>query len=155
LLLWNFISPIICRAPASVILSASPKRFRAKGPFFGFPYLCDAPTVRKTTFRAYFCRMRTLFSSKKCPHCDQWSAWQQLADDRCEHCHELLDPQAQHRLDEQEQVAQQPISQFMLIEIKPTDGAVARFFKYLVRGGQLAFAALMAFLLWVITALAG
>ncbi|SHJ25980.1 hypothetical protein SAMN02745146_2652 [Hymenobacter daecheongensis DSM 21074] len=99
--------------------------------------------------------MRTSFSSKKCLHCGGWSAWQQQPDDRCEQCTELLDPQAQHRAEEQAAIARQPVSQFMLIEIKPTDGLVLRVFKYAIRGGQLAFAAIMAFFLWVVTALAG
>ncbi|GAA3933083.1 hypothetical protein [Hymenobacter algoricola] len=99
--------------------------------------------------------MRTPFASKKCPHCSQWSAWQQQPDDRCAHCQQLLDPQAQRRAQEQEALARQPVSSFMLIEIKPTDGAGVRFLKYLVRGGQLAFAAIMAFLLWFVTILAG
>lgn len=43
----------------------------------------------------------------------------------------------------------------MLIEIKPEDGALVRFVKYIIRGGQLAFAALLAFMLWLVTALAG
>jgi len=98
--------------------------------------------------------MATLFASKKCPHCGYWSAWQQRADDRCQQCEELLDPRAQRQAEEQENAAQQPISQFMLIAIHPTDGPGLRFLKYLVRGGQLAFAAIMAFFLWLVTALA-
>ncbi|ALD20762.1 hypothetical protein AM218_05430 [Hymenobacter sp. DG25A] len=54
-----------------------------------------------------------------------------------------------------EQQAQEPISGIMLIEINPEDGALLRFFKYIIRGGQLAFAALLAFMLWLVTALAG
>ncbi|RYU81280.1 hypothetical protein [Hymenobacter persicinus] len=99
--------------------------------------------------------MATLFASKKCPHCRQWSAWQQQATDCCEYCGELLDPAAQRRAAEQEEIANQPVPQFMLIDIKPTDGPLLRFFKYLVRGGQLAFAAIMAFFLWFVTVLAG
>jgi predicted amidophosphoribosyltransferase len=99
--------------------------------------------------------MDPLFASKKCPHCAHWSAWQQQPADRCEQCGELLDPQAQHWVEEQAAIARQPVPQFMLIAIKPTDGPVRRSLKYLVRGGQLAFAALMAFFLWFVTLLAG
>jgi hypothetical protein len=110
--------------------------------------------VRAQKILAYFYSMNPLYASKKCPHCGLWSSWQQQPDDRCEHCQQLLDPQARHRVEEQERIAQQPVSQFMLIEIKPTDGAVLRFFKYLVRGGQLAFGAFMAFMIWLVTAMA-
>ena len=100
---------------------------------------------------AYLCGMRTLFASKKCPVCGQWSVWQQHDDDRCEHCGELLNPQASAQAAELERLAREPVPQFMLIEIKPTDGSLLRGLKYVARGGQLAFAAIMAFILWVVT----
>ena len=96
-----------------------------------------------------------LYSSKKCPHCQQWSTWQQRPDDRCEHCGELLDPQAQRSALAREEVEKQKMPSIMLIEIKPDDGAVVRFFKTIVRGGQLAFAAILAFIVWVVTVLVG
>jgi len=30
---------------------------------------------------------------KKCPHCNQWTSWNQKLNDRCGHCNELLDAQ--------------------------------------------------------------
>ena len=97
----------------------------------------------------------SLFSSKKCPHCEQWSTWQQRPDDRCEHCGELLDPQAQRSALARDEVAKQKMPAVMLIEIKPDDGAVVRFFKTIIRGGQLAFAAILAFIVWFVTVLVG
>ncbi|GAB3845991.1 hypothetical protein GCM10028822_05330 [Hymenobacter terrigena] len=96
-----------------------------------------------------------LFSSKKCPECQQWSTWEQHPDDRCTHCGALLDPQAQRSALAREELANQPMPAFALLEIKADDRAVVRFFKTIIRGGQLAFAALLAFIVWVVTLLAG
>jgi predicted amidophosphoribosyltransferase len=96
-----------------------------------------------------------LLSTKKCPHCQQWSPWQQRPADRCAHCGELLDPQAHQSDLAREETAQQKMPSVLLVEIKPEDGAVMRFFKTIVRGGQLAFAAILGFIVWVVTVLVG
>ncbi|RSK44567.1 hypothetical protein [Hymenobacter perfusus] len=97
----------------------------------------------------------TLEATKKCPACGYWSNWQQLTTDQCERCGQLLDPQRLRSEQEREALAQRPVSSLMLIEIKPDDKPLVRFFKHLIRGGQLAFGALMAFVLWLVTILAG
>ena len=94
-------------------------------------------------------------ATKKCPACGYWSSWQQLPTDRCARCGQLLDPQRLRSEQERERLAQEPVSPIMLIEIKPDDKPLVRFLKHIVRGGQLAFGALMAFILWLITLLAG
>jgi hypothetical protein len=96
-----------------------------------------------------------LFASKKCPHCQRWSAWQHTPDDRCEHCGELLDPRAQQSAIEREELEQQKMPPMFLIEIKPDDSAVVRFFKSIILGGQLAFAAILSFIIWLVTLAAG
>ncbi|WP_303311710.1 hypothetical protein [Hymenobacter sp. BT730] len=96
-----------------------------------------------------------LSSSKKCPHCGFWSEWRQQVDDRCERCGQLLDPVRSRSEHTREKEAKEALPGVMLIEIKPEDGKMLRFFKYIIRGGQLAFAALLAFMLWLLTALAG
>jgi len=96
-----------------------------------------------------------LVSTKKCPFCQQWSEWQLQPSDRCTHCGKLLDPQAHHRAQQDAAAAhnkqQSPVR---LIQINPEDGAVLRFFKWLVRGGQMLFMALLAFFVWIATAIA-
>ncbi|GAA4002042.1 hypothetical protein GCM10022408_11720 [Hymenobacter fastidiosus] len=76
-----------------------------------------------------------LFASRKCSYCQQWSTWQQRSDDRCEHCGELLDPQAHRSALAREEVEKQQTPSVILIGIKPDDGAVVRFFKTIIRGG--------------------
>ncbi|GAA4304949.1 hypothetical protein GCM10023183_18680 [Nibribacter koreensis] len=96
-------------------------------------------------------------ATKKCPHCQQWSAWHHQVTDRCEHCHELLDPKAHQRLlaqDEREEEESKKIN-IALIEILPTDSAFTRFWKRIVQGFQLMFMAILSFILWLIALLAG
>ena len=81
--------------------------------------------------------------------------WRQQPDDRCEHCGELLDLQAKKSADAREKLANQKTPSVILMEINPEDGPVLRFLKTMVRGGQLAFAAIMTFILWVVAAVAG
>ncbi|HEX8329225.1 MAG TPA: hypothetical protein VF629_16950 [Hymenobacter sp.] len=97
---------------------------------------------------------KNLISTKKCPACQQWSRWQQQAADRCEHCGELLDPRA-HGEAQQQAATEHLRGGIQLVEINPEDGAVTRFFKTLVRGGQLVFIAILGFIVWLVTVVAG
>lgn len=96
-----------------------------------------------------------LLSAKKCPSCQQWSRWQLDPNDCCTHCGELLDPQAQYSAIEREKRANQKMPAVLLIEIEPNDSAVVHFFKTIIRGGQMLFAAIVAFLVWFVTIVAG
>jgi hypothetical protein len=96
-----------------------------------------------------------LTASKKCPHCGFWSRWQQRADDRCERCGLYLDAPRMRSEQEREALANEPLPSFMRIEIKPDDSPTMRFFKRIIQGGQLAFGALVSFVVWFLTLLAG
>jgi predicted amidophosphoribosyltransferase len=92
---------------------------------------------------------------KRCPNCGQWSGHYQRPDDRCEHCGELLDPQASAKEEALEKAWNWELNKTVLIPISPNDPWLLRMLKYLVRGGQLLFAATVAFILWFLTAVAG
>jgi hypothetical protein len=96
-----------------------------------------------------------LTASKKCPHCGFWSRWQQRADDRCERCGLYLDAPRMRSEQQREALANEPLPSFMRIEIKPDDSPTMRFFKRIIQGGQLAFGALVSFVVWFLTLLAG
>ncbi|TGE24121.1 hypothetical protein E5K00_02590 [Hymenobacter aquaticus] len=96
-----------------------------------------------------------LSAAKKCPHCGFWSRWQQKSDDVCERCGQLLDPVRNRSEQRREEEAKAPLPQFMLLEIKPEDKGLVRFFKQIIRSGQLAFAATVSFILWFLTLAAG
>lgn len=95
-------------------------------------------------------------NTKKCPHCGQWSAWNLHYEDRCTHCGELLDPQAyrsaSRRAEEERQDEKAPK---VFIQVHPTDGTFTRTWKYVVLSGQVLFAAIISFFVWLGVVLAG
>ena len=92
--------------------------------------------------------------TKKCPHCQQWSAWNQRPNDRCEHCGEFLDPRGQRQAEAKRQKESQPKAP-SFFEIQSDDNVVVRFFKRIGRAGQVVFGAILAFFIAVITFVAG
>jgi|GEM_PF-5181053 len=77
-----------------------------------------------------------LASTKKCPHCGQWTSWQQQPDDRCEHCQQTLEP---HRVaNDQARQALDAKSgpNLVLIDINPDDPLPLRLAKYVIRGAS-------------------
>lgn len=95
------------------------------------------------------------FDTKKCPHCGQWSGHQRRPDDRCAHCHELLDPAGPAKEAALNQAWNWQAPRVMLITIDPADPWPLRLLKYGVRGGQLLFMATLSFILWLVTVVAG
>lgn len=96
-----------------------------------------------------------LSSTKKCPHCGQWTRWQQQPDDRCEHCQQVLEPHRVASEQARQALADRPDPSFVFISINPDDPLPLRLLKYMIRGGQMFFAAIVAFVVWVVTVIAG
>jgi len=96
-----------------------------------------------------------LASTKKCPHCGQWTTWQQHPDDRCEHCQQILEPHRVASNQARQAQADKPQPNFELIDINPDDPLPLKLVKYVIRGGQLFFAAIIAFIVWLVTVIAG
>jgi hypothetical protein len=96
-----------------------------------------------------------LADSKKCPHCGQWSVHLRQPDDRCEHCHELLDPAGPEKAAELSKAWKWEMPQIMLVTIDPADPWLLQMLKYLVRGGQMLFIATVSFIVWLVTVVAG
>jgi hypothetical protein len=95
-------------------------------------------------------------NTKKCPHCGQWSTWNLHHEDRCTHCGELIDPQAyQSVLRRAEEEHKQEKAPKVFIQIYPSDGTFTRLWKYAVLSGQMLFAAIISFFIWLGVALAG
>jgi endogenous inhibitor of DNA gyrase (YacG/DUF329 family) len=96
-----------------------------------------------------------LASTKKCPHCGQWTTWHQQPDDCCEHCQQVLEPHRVASEQARQALADKPRPNFELIAVNPADPLPLKLAKYVVRGGQLFFAAIIAFVVWLATVIAG
>ena len=96
-------------------------------------------------------------SSRKCPACAQWSAWNQAPDDKCEHCGNILDPQGLKAQQEQEAETFRQKQNFniALIEIYPYDSTLTRFGKRIIQAFQISLMAIISFIIWLVTILAG
>ncbi|QNF31328.1 RNHCP domain-containing protein (plasmid) [Adhaeribacter swui] len=90
--------------------------------------------------------------TKKCPHCGQWSHWNQNPEDRCEHCRNPLDPITLNRQQAKYDLQQQEKQRFSLdlIRINPDDSWFIRFTKKVGLGFQLIFVAIITFFIWFI-----
>jgi hypothetical protein len=97
-------------------------------------------------------------SVKKCKNCGNWSPWQQNINDTCHFCGQLLDEEAflAKAKAEAEASEDKPYQlNFDLIKIYPTDSFPLKMGKRLVQAVQLSFVAVLSFILWVLTLLAG
>lgn len=95
--------------------------------------------------------------TRKCPQCGQWSEWAGNPTDLCEHCGSILDEKGFiRRVKEEEREAEEKKRfDITLIEIYPDDNKVVVILKRIVQGFQIAFMAILSFILWLIALLAG
>lgn len=89
--------------------------------------------------------------------CGQWSEWTGKPTELCEHCGGILDENGLIRQIAQEEREAQEKNKFdiTLIEIYPSDNRLVIFLKRIVQGFQIAFMAILSFILWLIALLAG
>src|SRR5688500_17904280 len=101
--------------------------------------------------------MEQISGSRKCPSCGHWSPWTQDPHDRCKFCNSVLDPAGlkAQEVQEEENTRQKKQINITLIEIYPEDSAFTRFWKRIVQGFQLTLIAIISFIIWVITMVAG
>jgi len=96
----------------------------------------------------------TFKSSKKCTHCGQWSAWNQKPTDTCEHCGALLDDRTLLR--EAAREAERKRKKGLdIIEIYPSDSFLVKIGKRIGQAIQISFIAIVSFIIWFLTMLAG
>jgi endogenous inhibitor of DNA gyrase (YacG/DUF329 family) len=95
--------------------------------------------------------------TRKCPQCGQWSEWTGNAADLCPYCGSILDEKGFIRQVEKEEREAEEKKKFNItfIEIYPDDYKLVVFFKREVQGFQIAFVAILSFILWLIALLAG
>lgn len=91
-------------------------------------------------------------SQKKCPHCGQWTVWNLRAEDRCTHCGHLLSTHIQEKEARAERILTAPSG---LFPVKESDGLLLKIGKRSLNIAHIVFTAIMSFVVWVITFVAG
>jgi hypothetical protein len=94
---------------------------------------------------------------KKCHICGHWSGWTHHNNDLCIHCGKLLDEEAlgfEIRKNEMDAIQVKKIEESFLT-IKESDKWPTVFVKRIANVANAIFIAIMAFLVWFTTAIAG
>ena len=101
--------------------------------------------------------MATTFkSSKKCPHCGEWSEWKQQPTDTCQYCGALLDDRTLLREAAREaELRNNKSMEIDIIEVYPTDSFPVKVGKRIIQALQISFIAIVSFIIWFLTMLAG
>ena len=122
-----------------------------------FLYLNKILNVYDFTGKILGYQMASTFkSSKKCLYCGEWSVWKQEATDTCEHCGALLDDEKLLRTAAREAAKNEKKGfELDIIEIYPTDSGFVVFYKRVIQALQYSFIAIVSFILWFLTMLAG
>jgi hypothetical protein len=109
-------------------------------------YLCLKLLIMASTFQ----------SSKKCPGCGKWSDWNKEITDTCQHCGVLLSDRTSFSAAarEAEQQKQKPFD-IGIVTIHPHDSWPVVAVKRVVQAVQISFMAVVTFIIWFLTMLAG
>lgn len=91
-------------------------------------------------------------SQKKCPACGQWTEWHMQAEDCCSHCGQLLSTHIQEKEQRAEKIKNAPTGLFPILE---TDAGFVKAGKQIANFGHMIFTAFVAFMVWLITVVAG
>jgi hypothetical protein len=94
---------------------------------------------------------------KKCHSCGQWSEWTHHTSDKCVHCGEVLDKVAlemETRKNESDSIQLKKIENSFLT-IKDSDNWPMVFIKRIANIANAIFIAIMGFLVWLTTTIAG
>ncbi|RYD71057.1 MAG: hypothetical protein EOP53_24305 [Sphingobacteriales bacterium] len=98
-------------------------------------------------------------SVKKCPSCQEYSAWDGKIDSTCEFCGQVLDPRTLREtrlIEEKNKQAQLKFEHPVFwVSIKPGDKPLTVFGKRIITFAQIIYMAVISFLLWVTAIVAG
>lgn len=92
--------------------------------------------------------------SKKCPHCHQWSEWNQDKTDRCEHCGALLAPEVVEREEKRDKKKKEEEDGWVF-NVQPNDSPFKVLLKKVGKVGYVIFMAIVSFIVWLIAFLPG
>ena len=94
-------------------------------------------------------------SAKKCSVCGQWSDWNMQASDTCEHCGAILDDAFLRTLQNETEPKKKNQIEIDFIQIYPTDSFLVKIGKRIILALQISFVAIVSFIIWFLTLLAG
>lgn len=93
-------------------------------------------------------------AEKKCPHCGNWTQWQNQPSDRCEHCNETLDERTvklqQEWLDEKREFYEKNF-----YRIREDDGVFMVIVRKVAMVFHMIFAAITWLIMWVVMSVNG
>jgi len=91
---------------------------------------------------------------KKCPHCKEWTVWEQKLNDTCTHCHEVLDPKRAAETQEYLE-REKTYKRSDWFNIKETDGILMRATRRVALFFHIVFGAISWFFIWSFINMAG
>ena len=94
-------------------------------------------------------------SAKKCSVCGQWSNWNMQATDTCEHCGAILDDAFLRTLTKETELKKKKQIEIDIIQVYPTDSLPVKIGKRIIQTLQISFIAIVSFIIWFLTLLAG
>jgi DNA-directed RNA polymerase subunit RPC12/RpoP len=104
-------------------------------------------------------QIKVLNTVYRCPACKKFSHTDGSVEATCEHCGSYLQPIAlKEKLQAEEAERQRKLKHehpVFWVNVKPGDSSLRKSFVRLMQGGQLMYAAIVSFLLWVVAIVAG
>ena len=104
-------------------------------------------------------QIKALNTLYRCPACKKFSHTDGSVEATCEHCGSYLQPIAlKEKLQVEEQERQRKLKHehpVFWVNVKPDDTNFRKSVVRLMQGGQLIYAAIVSFLLWVVAIVAG
>lgn len=91
---------------------------------------------------------------KKCPHCGEWSSWNQKLDDPCDHCGKPLGGEDLVHQQKVEKDAQDRAEKWIFY-IREDDSDLMVVLKKIGNTAYVIYMSILSFIAWVIAALPG
>ena len=91
---------------------------------------------------------------KRCPHCGNWSSWNQRLEDPCEHCGQPLGGEDLVHRQQQEKKAQERAESWIFY-IREDDSDFTKFWKKVGNTFYIIYMSILSFFAWLIAALPG
>lgn len=92
-------------------------------------------------------------SEKKCPHCGQWTEWQQHIDDKCQHCGKYLQEEARQdevKAENRRKQLEEQFKKYWPFDVKPSDPFIIKGLKWTGYGIYMVFVGIISLIAWLV-----